>query len=50
MWLPDINRWADAVASLLRPGGRLYLAEFHPLTDVLDDDHGATATPGLLHP
>lgn len=43
MWLPDIARWAETVAGLLRPGGRLYLAEFHPLTDVLDDDHGVTA-------
>lgn len=42
MWLPDITRWAATVAALLRPGGRLYLAEFHPLTDVLDDEHGAT--------
>lgn len=44
MWLPDINRWAHAVAELLRPGGRLYLAEFHPLTDVLDDARGDTVT------
>lgn len=43
MWLPDITRWAETVAALLRPGGRLYLAEFHPLTDVLDDEHGTTA-------
>lgn len=43
MWLPDIDRWARTVASLLRPSGRLYLAEFHPLTDVLDDEGGATA-------
>lgn len=42
MWLPDITRWAETVTALLRPGGRLYLAEFHPLTDVLDDEHGAT--------
>ncbi|MHA6803969.1 class I SAM-dependent methyltransferase [Salinifilum ghardaiensis] len=44
MWLPDIERWARTAAGLLRPGGRLYLAEFHPLTDVLDDDRGATVT------
>ncbi len=44
MWFSDIGRWAQTVAGLLRPGGRLYLAEFHPLTDVLDDDHGATVT------
>ncbi|RNL86930.1 methyltransferase domain-containing protein [Halostreptopolyspora alba] len=43
MWLSDIARWARTVAGLLRPGGRLYLAEFHPLTGVLDDAHGATA-------
>lgn len=43
MWLPDIDRWAATVAALLRPRGRLYLAEFHPLTDVLDDEHGVTA-------
>ncbi|SDP20908.1 Methyltransferase domain-containing protein [Actinopolyspora xinjiangensis] len=42
MWLPDIVEWARTVAALLRPGGRLYLVEFHPLTEVLDDEHGAT--------
>ncbi|MFA1542162.1 hypothetical protein [Actinomadura monticuli] len=26
-WLPDIGRWAEVVASLLRPGGFLYLDE-----------------------
>jgi SAM-dependent methyltransferase len=30
-WLPDIARWAEVVASLLRPGGRLYLREGHPM-------------------
>ncbi|MGE0667555.1 MAG: class I SAM-dependent methyltransferase [Sphingomonadales bacterium] len=29
-WLPDIERWARVVADLLRPGGELYLVEFHP--------------------
>lgn len=43
MWLPDIERWARTAADLLRPGGRLYLAEFHPLTGVLDDERGTTA-------
>ncbi|MFI6287316.1 class I SAM-dependent methyltransferase [Streptomyces sp. NPDC051018] len=41
-WLPDIGRWAEAAASLVAPGGFLYLAEFHPLTDVLDDETGST--------
>jgi len=30
-WLPDIRRWAAVVASLLRPGGRLYIREGHPV-------------------
>jgi SAM-dependent methyltransferase len=29
-WLPDIAQWAKVVASLLKTGGRLYLAESHP--------------------
>lgn len=33
-WLPDVDDWAAVVHSLLRPGGRLYLAEFHPFTEV----------------
>jgi len=33
--LPDVNRWAVLVAELLRPGGRLYLVEFHPLLNAL---------------
>lgn len=38
VWLPDVRRWAEVVAELLRPGGILYLCEFHPFTDVLADD------------
>jgi SAM-dependent methyltransferase len=37
-WLPDIKRWAGVVASLLRPGGFLYLSEFHPFSRVFGDD------------
>ena len=29
-WLPDIERWAGVAASLVRPGGFLYVSEFHP--------------------
>lgn len=37
-WLPDMRRWARVVASLLRPGGFLYLAEFHPISGVFGDE------------
>ncbi|MER6421373.1 class I SAM-dependent methyltransferase [Streptomyces sp. NPDC001137] len=40
-WLPDIRRWAETAAGLVAPGGFLYLAEFHPLTDVLDEETGS---------
>ncbi|MEV0577563.1 MULTISPECIES: class I SAM-dependent methyltransferase [unclassified Streptomyces] len=40
-WLPDMDRWAETAASLVAPGGFLYLAEFHPFTDCLDDATGS---------
>jgi SAM-dependent methyltransferase len=30
-WLPDIHRWAEIVAALLRPDGRLNIREGHPV-------------------
>jgi SAM-dependent methyltransferase len=36
-WLPDIERWAGVVSGLLRPGGRLFLREGHPMLWALDD-------------
>ncbi|WP_194823468.1 bifunctional 2-polyprenyl-6-hydroxyphenol methylase/3-demethylubiquinol 3-O-methyltransferase UbiG [Micromonospora sp. S-DT3-3-22] len=43
-WLPDIRRWAGVVAALLRPGGRLFLREGHPMLWALDE----TRPDGLL--
>ena len=36
-WLPDIKRWASVVASLLRPRGRLFIREGHPMLLTLSD-------------
>jgi SAM-dependent methyltransferase len=36
-WLPDIDRWARVVARLLKPGGELYLHEFHPFEWIFDE-------------
>jgi len=49
-WLPSVERWADQAASLVRPGGRLFLHDIHPLAWALDDDspmvaHGYFETP-----
>ena len=37
-WLPDINKWADIVASFLKPGGSLVFVEFHPVVWMFDDE------------
>ena len=43
-WLPNIDRWAEVVAGLLRPGGRLFLREGHPMLWALDE----TVNPPVL--
>ncbi|WP_232663901.1 class I SAM-dependent methyltransferase [Pseudonocardia sp. TRM90224] len=40
-WLPDIRRWAGVVATLLKPGGRLFLREGHPMLWAIDDEADA---------
>lgn len=35
-WLPDIRRWAETVSALLRPGGRLFVRDCHPVLWALD--------------
>jgi SAM-dependent methyltransferase len=39
-WLPDIAGWARVVASLLRPGGSLYLADAHPSALAMEEIGG----------
>jgi len=36
-WLPDVRRWATVVATLLRPGGRLFIREGHPMLWSIDE-------------
>ena len=43
-WLPDIERWASVVSGLLRPGGRLYLLEGHPLMYQFEWEDGSLVT------
>ncbi|MET0627803.1 MAG: class I SAM-dependent methyltransferase [Acidimicrobiia bacterium] len=37
-WLPSVDRWAEQAATLVTPGGRLYLHDCHPLSWALDVD------------
>jgi len=36
-WLPDIREWASVVAQVLRPGGRLFVREGHPILWAMSD-------------
>ncbi|MBZ0202150.1 MAG: methyltransferase domain-containing protein [Ignavibacteria bacterium] len=37
-WLPDLEKWADIVSHFLKPGGTFFIAEFHPVRWMYDDD------------
>ena len=50
-WLPDMPAWARVVAHFLKPGGRLYLLDAHPVACVFDDrEAGPDGRPGWLVP
>lgn len=36
-WLPEVRPWAAVVAGLLRPGGRLFIREGHPMMWAIDE-------------
>ena len=37
-WLPDLDKWAEIISHYLKPGGIFYMAEFHPVVWIFDDD------------
>lgn len=43
-WLPSVDRWAGVVDAVLRPGGRLFIRDTHPMLDTLEPDP-ATGKP-----
>ena len=40
VWLPDLKRWAQTIARLLKPSGRLILDEEHPLAGCIEIEGG----------
>lgn len=36
-WLPSVSQWAQVVVDLLKPGGRLFIREGHPMLWSLDE-------------
>ncbi len=35
-WLADLDAWAAGIATLLEPGGRFVLVDFHPAAEIFD--------------
>ncbi|MEL6592483.1 MAG: class I SAM-dependent methyltransferase [Bacteroidota bacterium] len=42
-WLPDLDRWAAVIKHFLKPGGSFYIADFHPVVWMFDDDFKGVA-------
>ena len=38
IWLSEIDLWARNIASILRPGGRLVVLDFHPFAMIFEED------------
>lgn len=48
-WLPDLPEWSKIAADFLRPGGRFYFADAHPMAYVWNEEAAAAAQPlGIL--
>ena len=39
-WLPNLKKWAEVAAHFVKPGGIFYIAEFHPMTQVMANGGG----------
>ena len=37
-WLPDLDKWAEIVSYFLKPGGIFYIADFHPVLWMMDEN------------
>jgi ubiquinone/menaquinone biosynthesis C-methylase UbiE len=49
-WLPDIRGWACVVARYVKPGGRFYISEAHPVAQVFENDGVAPGELRLQYP
>lgn len=37
-WLPDLNKWANIISMFLKPNGKFFFIDFHPVVWMFDDD------------
>ena len=42
-WLPDLSAYFEIIARLLKPGGRLFMYEMHPILNMFDSKKGLSA-------
>lgn len=49
-WLPDVARWAEIVSRFVRPGGRFYILEIHPVVNVFEGEGVAPRELRLAYP
>jgi SAM-dependent methyltransferase len=49
-WLPDVGAWAQVVARFVRPGGRFYIAEIHPIAQAFENEGVALGELRLTYP
>lgn len=49
-WLPDIRPWAEVVAHFVRPGGRFYITEIHPVAQAFENEGVAPGELLLRYP
>ncbi|KAF2207476.1 hypothetical protein CERZMDRAFT_102373 [Cercospora zeae-maydis SCOH1-5] len=49
-WLPSIRQWAQQVSRLLKPGGRLFIREGHPVTWSIDETVTDAPGPVIAYP
>jgi ubiquinone/menaquinone biosynthesis C-methylase UbiE len=49
-WLPDIGGWARVVARYVRPGGRFYVNEIHPIAQAFESEGVAVGELRLAYP
>ena len=49
-WMPDIRRWAQVVAHFVRPGGRFYITEIHPVANSFENEGVAPGQLELVYP
>ena len=49
-WMPDIRRWAGVVAHFVRPGGRFYITEIHPIANAFENEGVAPGELQLVYP